>query len=101
MTFTRITKREDFVTIGKKGKRKHTSHFIVITSPNEVQRFGITVTKRTASKAVDRNRIKRVLREVFRLRPHFFPSGNVIVIAKRGAEKLSFWDVENEFLSCG
>ena len=36
-----------------------------------------------------RNRIKRVVREVFRVEPGLFPKGEVIVIAKTGTDALT------------
>jgi ribonuclease P protein component len=57
-------------------------------------RLGITITKKTAQRAVDRNRVKRVVRAVFRKERALFPPGcDVVVIGKSGAEKLGYADV--------
>jgi len=57
-------------------------------------RLGITITKKTAQRAVDRNRVKRVVRAVFRKERALFPFGcDVVVIGKSGAEKLGYADV--------
>jgi ribonuclease P protein component len=50
----------------------------------------VTVTKKVAG-AVGRNRVKRVLREVFRRNRHLFPEGcDVVIIAKTGAPELGY-----------
>jgi ribonuclease P protein component len=47
--------------------------------------------------AVRRNRVKRLVREFFRLhRSELQPARDVLIIARAGAEKLSFKDVESE-----
>jgi len=59
-------------------------------------RFGI-VAGRKVGHAVRRNRIKRLLREVFRLNKKRFPAGyDIIVIVKRGIPALSYNDVVKE-----
>jgi len=78
----------------------HTRHFVVVLRPREAPdhptRLGVTVTKRVA-KAVGRNRVKRVVREVFRRNRHYFPDGcDVVIIAKSGAPLLGYADVETE-----
>jgi len=82
------------------GARAHTRHFVVIVRARELRdaptRLGVTVTKRVAN-AVGRNRVKRVVREVFRRNRHLFPIGcDVVVIAKSGAPLLGYDDVLTE-----
>lgn len=84
----------------RRGKRVHTPHFVVVVLPNPeldgLRRLGITVTKKVA-KAVGRNRVKRVVREVFRKNRSLFPVGcDVVVIAKSGAPALRYEDVRTE-----
>lgn len=76
----------------------HTKHFVlvVLPSPEGLRRLGITVTKKVAN-AAGRNRVKRVVREVFRRNHSLFPeSCDVVVIAKSGAPSLSYADVRAE-----
>lgn len=52
-------------------------------------RLGITVPKKKVKNASDRNRIKRLIRESFRLSQHKLPNVDIIVIAKHGIGELS------------
>lgn len=45
-------------------------------------RLGIVASKRKIKKAVSRNRIKRVVKEAFRMQKSRLPSFDVVVIAK-------------------
>jgi ribonuclease P protein component len=67
----RILKRGQFVELSKCGKKINNEYFIVIFAENFQKncRFGITVSKKVG-KAAKRNRIKRILREFFRLNRH-------------------------------
>jgi ribonuclease P protein component len=65
-----------------------------LTAPS---RLGVTVTKKVGT-AVRRNRVKRLVREAFRLCPDLVPSGvDLVVIAKDGAPTLALVDVQTEW----
>jgi ribonuclease P protein component len=73
--------------------------FLVAPSPEagELSRLGIVVTKKIGS-AVERNRVKRVCRDCFRLWPDFVAPGvDLIVIAKQGAPLLGLSQVREEW----
>jgi ribonuclease P protein component len=92
----RIRRRSEFRSIQSQGQRVHTRHFIVLLQPNpgRGRRLGITVTKKVSTRAVDRNRIKRLVREVYRRNRKRFPTDcDIVFIAKRGAQGLSYDDV--------
>ena len=60
------------------------------------RRIGITVSKKVGI-AVVRNRIKRLVREVYRQSRERFPPGmDVVLVAKRGAEALDYATVVQE-----
>ncbi len=51
-------------------------------------RLGLVIAKKNVRLAVQRNRVKRVAREVFRTRPVTEPSLDVILLARRGLDRL-------------
>ncbi|MCY7295423.1 ribonuclease P protein component [Alteromonas sp. a30] len=59
------------------GRHNHLSH----------PRLGITVSKKNVRKAHDRNRVKRVIRESFRLNQHKLPHIDIVVVVKPGLDK--------------
>ena len=93
----RVRRRRHYLSIQKRGKRVHTANFVFVLHPNEEgRRLGITVTRRV-KRAVDRNRIKRLLREVFRRNRGLFPSrSDVVAIARPGAEQLDYRRLREE-----
>lgn len=71
---------------------------MVITepAPGGASRLGITVSKRVGG-AVVRNRVKRLIREVFRgYRSRLTPAQTVLVIGRPGAATASYADVKRE-----
>lgn len=91
----RLTKRPQYLAMNRDSLRWVSPHFIFLWKRNQLphSRLGITVTKRVAP-AVGRNRVKRLVREAFRLAPASGtpcpPGVDLVVIAKRGAPKLRF-----------
>lgn len=87
-----MRKRFEYRRVQSRGRRVHSSHFVwlVADGAQTQARLGITVTKKVAS-AVGRNRIKRVVREVFRTHRDVLPQGiALVVIAKRQAVGIDY-----------
>ena len=94
----KIKRRRDFLTVKKYGKLYRCPHFLVIVKNNATgpTRLGVTVTRKIGG-AVVRNRIKRHLREFFRVEYQSLPaSTDISIIGLRGAENLSYTDVQRE-----
>lgn len=94
----RIRARSEFQAVQGRGRKVHTAHYLMLVLPraDERTRLGLTVTKKIGT-AVERNRVKRVFREVYRLNRALFPSGlDVVVIAKAGAPKLGYANALHE-----
>jgi ribonuclease P protein component len=96
----RVRRSADFQRVKKAGKRARTPHFGLnfIANGFEHHRLGLVVQKRFWP-AVRRNRIKRVIREWFRLNKGRIPGPgkDIVVIARPGAETLSPADLLREF----
>ncbi len=60
-------------------------HFSVFVRANTLprSRIGVIVSTKTAPRAVDRNRIKRLVREAFRQEPERFMGNDLVVLARR------------------
>ena len=92
----RLGKR-DF-RVAKWTKSGRTLHFLLFKSKNEnsVKRFGVVVSRKVKG-AVKRNRIKRLLREFFRLNKRvFLESVNYSVRVNKLPSKLTYEAVSRE-----
>jgi ribonuclease P protein component len=98
----RVRKRFEFRRVRDVGRRVHTKSFLLLVSAHgegQPSRLGITVTKQVAG-AVGRNRIKRLVREVFRQNRALFPeAADIVVVAKRTSSVQSYGDVRNEMIA--
>jgi ribonuclease P protein component len=100
--FLRVKRRSSFTWAKEKGQKVFSKHFLVIAlkQPQGPTRLGITITTKVHRRAVQRNRLKRRIREVFRraytsLRPSF----DLVVIARLGATDLDYRSVEKELIA--
>ncbi|HPK52993.1 MAG TPA: ribonuclease P protein component [Smithellaceae bacterium] len=94
----RISKRSRFGAIYQQGVWSSSKHFTTIICRNTagVKRLGITVTKKTGN-AVKRNRLKRLIREFFRLNKGLFPAGyDVVIMAKKYVPPLTYQEACRE-----
>lgn len=82
----RLRRRADFLLCYEHGRRQYTRQFVVFTREREdggAWRLGLAVTKKTG-RAVIRNRVKRIVREVFRCNQLFVRDGvDYVVVPKR------------------
>ena len=101
----RIKQRRDFLRVQRGGHKHHLRHFLVFVSrrpsapgePIPPTRLGITTTRKIGN-AVVRNRIKRLVREVFRQNRERLPAGlDVVFIAKQQAAGVGFAEVLADF----
>lgn len=94
----KIRKRPEYLSIYQHGTRTYAQHFTIVAQKNDLGygRLGITVSKKVGN-AVCRNRVKRLIREFFRLnKTRLIASRDIVVIGKKGMPRLSYQDVCKE-----
>ena len=94
----RLRRRKDYELAFRHGSRRQTQNFTIILRSNGLKfsRLGVTVGKKVGN-AVKRNRVKRCLREFFRLHKHTLsPSHDLVIVVKKDAATLAYHDVREE-----
>lgn len=83
----RLLKPGDFAALKVRSRRISVSHFLAEFSPNDQPtcRMGQAVSRRVSRRAVDRNRIKRLVRESYRHVRGRLPSVDILLIARTSA----------------
>ena len=93
----RLTKKKEFDNIWQKGRSSFDKILGIKTLPNELAfpRFGILVGLKYSKKAVERNKLKRQLREIIRAELPGIKVGNdFIITVLPGAKQAEFEDLE-------
>lgn len=104
---SRLLTPGQFQCVFKKPLRFGSSHFTILVIPSELpterikyntvinsenhlieNRLGLAIAKKRVKLAVQRNRIKRLVRESFRLNQHELPAIDMVVMVKSGIDKL-------------
>jgi len=85
----RINKTRDLQRVYRLGKPVHTSALVIKFVPAERVQVAFVVSKKVSKKAVDRNRIKRILREYMRLHLDRHKPGKYLVMVKPSAAGLN------------
>lgn len=84
----------------EKRQSAHNAHFGIYAIRNTLghARVGLVVSKKVSKKAVIRNRIKRQVRESFRLQQNNFGSIDFVVVAKAPLAAIAFQSLACESL---
>lgn len=74
-------------------KLSASSLLILARKSEETPRLGIVVAKKNVKSAVQRNRLKRIIRESFRLRQEEFGTIDMVILVRQGLDKMNNSDV--------
>lgn len=82
----RLLKPDDYSRVFKAGYRSADNLFLVLALPNRMSyaRLGLAVSKKNCRRAVDRNRVKRVIRESFRHQQDLLQGLDIVVVSRSG-----------------
>lgn len=101
----RLRLRRDFLLIFKEGESLQNEYFVVLFRKNGLDnsRLGVIV-KRKFGKATRRNKLRRWVREIFRMSKGVIPKGFDIVVIPRKKlseefERVDFWTVREKLLN--
>jgi len=80
----RLRRKSEFDSAYARGRRMGDGFFAVTVTSNQAgaARLGLAVGVRVAGGAVARNRIRRIIRESFRLHQHELPAADLVVSAR-------------------
>nr|WP_306670719.1 MULTISPECIES: ribonuclease P protein component [unclassified Endozoicomonas] len=70
-------------------------HLLILACRNELNhpRLGLVIAKKNIRKATGRNRVKRHIRETFRLHQSELGNLDIVVLARRGLDELESCDI--------
>ena len=85
----RLTRAAEFEAVFADSIRSSGGGLVVLARPNDLgyPRLGLAVSRRAMRRAVDRNRIKRLIRESFRCEQSALGSMDYVVLARPGLEQ--------------
>ena len=80
----RLRRKSDFEAAYARGRRLGNGFFAVTANPNDIggPRLGLAVSVKNAGNSVERNRLRRTIRESFRLHQHELPPVDLVVSAR-------------------
>ncbi|MBU4480784.1 ribonuclease P protein component [Patescibacteria group bacterium] len=93
----RLKRKRDFDVVFKKGKGFKNGFLFLKIVENKlgISRFGFIVGKKLSKKATIRNKVRRRIAELARLRQkNLKPGIDVVFVAFPGLEKKNYWEIE-------
>ncbi len=85
----KIRTAADFQRVFKQRKKIHSTHFTFYYYKNELDylRFGVITSKRNVRLSVNRNRIRRIVKETMRTNQYLLPGLDVVIVANPQGEQ--------------
>ena len=82
---SRLKKAAEFKKVFSNPVKSTDRYFTLLATQNDfgLPRIGLAIAKKMIRKAVDRNAIKRTVRESFRLQQHTMGSIDIVVLARK------------------
>ncbi|MBN1684298.1 MAG: ribonuclease P protein component [Gammaproteobacteria bacterium] len=88
----RLLTSDEYDYVFKKAKKVSDDNFTILFRENEkslnLARLGLILSKKNTKHAVDRNRIKRIIRESFRHYKAILNNFDIVVLVKKGTDQL-------------
>ena len=84
---SRLLNAGDYRTVFNGAKLKVSDRdLLILATPNQLPypRLGLVIAKKNVRLAVQRNRVKRIIRESFRLQQSTLPNVDIVVLARKG-----------------
>lgn len=97
----KLRKKYDFQRLQYEGRKLFSKHFLLVLAPSacENSRLGVAITTKIEKNATKRNKLKRRLRELFRLnRERLSKSVDLLIIARKSASECDFNELKREIL---
>jgi ribonuclease P protein component len=98
-----LKRSRDYRKVIANGKREYLETITAYRLPNQmdITRVGISVTRKVGG-SVERNRIKRRIKEAIRRNASFLPSGEDVIISPRqGYSNVEYTDIERDIRRLG
>ncbi|MCL7744962.1 ribonuclease P protein component [Guyparkeria hydrothermalis] len=94
----RLLTGRDYQRVMRGRDRVHTANLMLALhcNPDGEPRLGLAVSRKRVRLAHERNRVKRIAREEFRLARAELPGMDIVVLAKPGVDDLSLPDLHRQ-----
>ena len=100
---SRLLTPGQFQAVFSKPIRFGSRHFTILITPSKLSpdsdknnRLGLAIAKKRVKLAVQRNRVKRIVRESFRLNQHKLPAIDMVVMVKSGIDQLDNQEINQQ-----
>jgi ribonuclease P protein component len=95
----KLIKTDEFSSVFNFRKRIFANYIAIHYQPNALvtARLGLVVGKKIAKNAVQRNYMRRVLRECFRLQQHDIPAVDLVIRVQKKFDQQHFSQLQQEF----